>query len=159
MIIVFFTTTLAASGLGNIGFAAISPIIKRCYGVSDLAVTFLVLPAVILFVPLIFPANYLYDNYGMRVPIILASLLNIAGAWVRQFVNYNFYILMAGQVVMAIGQPLILSAPAKVAAMWFGDNERAIATMIGSLAGPLGATAGYLLPLPLISDKDTPGDK
>ena len=56
---------------------------------------------------------------------------------------------------MAIGQPFVLSSPAKLAAVWFGDNERAIATIIGSLAAPLGAVAGYLLPLPIITDKNT----
>mmetsp|Transcript_16052 Transcript_16052/g.15771 ORF Transcript_16052/g.15771 Transcript_16052/m.15771 type:complete len:199 (-) Transcript_16052:610-1206(-) len=56
---------------------------------------------------------------------------------------------------MAFGQPFVISSPAKVAGVWFGDKERALATTLGSLAGPFGAVIGYLLPLPLISDSDT----
>lgn len=59
---------------------------------------------------------------------------------------------------MAIGQPFVLSTPAKLAGVWFGDKERAIATTLGSLAAPLGAIIGYLLPLTVISDSDvSPG--
>lgn len=56
---------------------------------------------------------------------------------------------------MALGQPFVLSTPAKLAGVWFGDGERAIATTVGSIAAPFGAVIGYLLPLPLISDADT----
>lgn len=60
---------------------------------------------------------------------------------------------------MALGQPFVLSSPAKLAGVWFGDKERAIATTVGSIATPFGAVIGYLLPLPLISDQDiTPQD-
>lgn len=72
------------------------------------------------------------------------------------FVNTDFRIVLAGQVIMSCGQPFMLAAPAKVAALWFGDNERAIATTLGSLAGPIGAVTGFLLPLSMINDDDVP---
>lgn len=150
----FFTTSIAASGLGMVGFSAITPIISEIYGVSGLVTTMLVLPFIILFIPCIFPANYLIDKTGIRVPVYFASATLLAGAWIRLLVNTDFYFVIAGQVIMAIGQPFMLSAPAKLASLWFGDNERAIATTLGSLAAPLGAVTGFLLPLPIISESD-----
>ena len=47
---------------------------------------------------------------------------------------------------MAIGQPFMYNAPAKVTTNWFPYKERAIATMIGTNANMLGVTLGFLLP-------------
>jgi hypothetical protein len=152
--IVFFTTSISASGLGMVGFSAITPIISDIYGVSGLVTTMLVLPFIILFIPCIFPANYLIDKTGIRIPVYLASATLLAGAWIRLLVNTSFSFVVLGQVIMALGQPFMLSAPAKLASLWFGDNERAIATTLGSLAAPIGAVTGFLLPLPLISESD-----
>lgn len=43
-------------------------------------------------------------------------------------------------------------APAKIAAVWFGDGERAIATTVGALAMPLGSIGGFILPAILVPD-------
>ena len=69
-------------------------------------------------------------------------------------VNVNFYFLLVGQIFMAIGQPFVVTAPPKIAGLWFSDNEQALATTLGSLAQPIGAVMGFLLPLPFIGDKD-----
>lgn len=155
-ICIFFTTSIVASGLGMVGFSAITPIISDIYGVSGLVTSMLVLPFIILFIPCIFPANYLIERVGINVPVYIASVTLLVGAWIRMLVNIDFYFVLGGQIIMAIGQPFMLSAPAKLAAVWFGDNERAIATTLGSLAAPIGAVTGFLLPLPLISENDAP---
>ena len=147
-ICVFFTSSIVASGLGMVGFSAITTDIADIYGVSGLVTTMLVLPFIILFIPCIFPANYLIDAYGIRIPVYVASVTLIIGAWIRLFVNVNFLFVVAGQVIMALGQPFMLSAPAKLAAVWFGDGEKVLATTLGSLAAPMGAVTGFLLPLP-----------
>lgn len=157
-ICVFFTTSIVASGLGMVGMSAITPIISDIYDVNGLTTSMLVLPFIFLFIPCIFPANYLIDNYGISIPVYWASFTLLLGAWIRLLVNYNFYTVVLGQVIMALGQPFMLSAPAKLSAVWFGDDERAIATTLGSLAAPIGAVTGFLLPLPLISDSDVGGN-
>ncbi|CAI2366233.1 unnamed protein product [Moneuplotes crassus] len=156
VICVFFTTSIVASGLGMVGMTAITPIISDIYDVSGLVTNMLVLPFIILFIPLIFPANYLIENYGISIPVYWATVTLLVGAWVRLFVNYNFFAVIGGQVIMALGQPFVLSAPAKLSALWFGDKEMAISTTLGSLAAPIGAVLGFLLPLPLIGEKDAP---
>jgi len=142
-----------------VGLSAISPIIQDIYGVGDLTITMLVLPFIILFIPNIFPANHLIDRVGIVIPVYIASITLLVGAWIRQLCNVSFYFVLGGQIIMAFGQPFMLSAPAKLAALWFGDNERAIATNIGSLAAPIGALTGFLLPLPLITEDNKSEEK
>lgn len=156
VICIFFTTSIVASGLAMVGMSAITPIITSIYGVSGLETSMLVLPFIILFIPCIFPANYLIENYGISIPVYWASVTLLIGAWIRLLVNVNFYIVIGGQVIMALGQPFMLSAPAKLSALWFAEKEMAISTTLGSLAAPIGAVTGFLLPLPLIGDSDTP---
>ena len=73
-ICIFFTTSVVASGLGMVAFSPISQVIKATYNVSDLTVTMLVLPFTIMFIPCIFPANYLIDNKGIRINVYIASI-------------------------------------------------------------------------------------
>lgn len=46
----------------------------------------------------------------------------------------------------------MLSAPAKLSMLWFGDNERAIATTFGSMAVPLGCLLAFVLPNWFVND-------
>lgn len=55
---------------------------------------------------------------------------------------------------MAAGNSFIVSGPPKLAVIWFGDNERALCTTIGSLAGAVGSIFGYLLPIFYFSKYD-----
>jgi MFS family permease len=91
---------------------------------------------------------------GIRLPTYIAVAAMILGAWLRVLVNTSFNFVIIGQWIMAIGQPLTLVAPPKVAATWFGDNQRALATTIGALAGPVGCVIGFVFPFAFLGDGD-----
>lgn len=55
--------------------------------------------------------------------------------------------IMMGQAIASIGCAFIISGPSKVSTIWFGDNERAIATTIGALSVPIGSILGFVLPM------------
>jgi len=40
---------------------------------------------------------------------------------------------MIGQTIASLAQPFVLNSPTKLAALWFGANERATANMFASL--------------------------
>ena len=40
----------------------------------------------------------------------------------------------------------MIVGPGRVAQLWFGDNERALAITIAALATPLGAVVAFVLP-------------
>ena len=137
-----------------IGFSPITTIIQALYDIGDFEAQLLMLVFVILYIPCMFPANYLIENKGISIPIYIASIAMLAGAWLRMLVNVNFYFVIAGQTLMAFGQPFMMTAPAKLAGLWFSDSEQALATTLGSLAQPIGAVLGFILPLPFINDDD-----
>ena len=69
------------------------------------------------------------------VPVWLGqpgSLWGIAVVYIAQF------------IVGAVG-PLVMSVPPLLSAQWFGEDERAAATAICSLANNFGSAAGFLL--------------
>ena len=47
--------------------------------------------------------------------------------------EYKYYVLIGGQSLAAIAQPFFLFVPAKIAAVWFKENQRTTANMITSM--------------------------
>lgn len=72
--------------------------------------------------------------------LILGSWLNMFGAMVRfcvvlpsEKIQVLYPVVMLGQTLGALAQPLIIFAPTKLAALWFPDHQRATANMIASM--------------------------
>lgn len=151
---IFYSTSVVGSALGMLGFSPITTVMQEIYQVGDFEVQLLMLVFVIFYIPLMFPANYLIEHKGISIPLILAAGLLIIGAWIRMLANQSFYFILAGQILMALGQPFVVTAPPKIAGLWHSDGEQALATTLGSLAQPIGAIIGFMLPLPFISDDD-----
>ena len=82
------------------------------------------------------------------------------GAWIRYGAgaiddpHTKFWIVFVGQCICAMAQPLFLPAPPKIAANWFGEDERTLATGIGSLAVVAGIGVGYALSIWLVGPDD-----
>ena len=65
--------------------------------------------------------------------------MNAIGCVIRMLASfsitlkYRYWIALSGQAIAAISQPLVLAMPTKLAAQWFGDNERTVANTMASL--------------------------
>lgn len=79
------------------------------------------------------------------------ALLTGAGAMIRVFAPESFGWQMAGQLVIASGQPLVLNSINKVAAHYFGPHERATAISIGTAALFVGILAAVLMAGPVFA--------
>ena len=101
-----------------------------------------------------FPSNFVLDKYGLRKGTLIGLILTAVGMWVKCLVNKSFAWVLVGQLIAAIGQPLLLIAPAKLAAFWFGENERVIAVTVGTAFQPLGAAVGYVFPTFFVTTDD-----
>lgn len=81
-------------------------------------------------------------------------MLNIAGCFIKTFVNDNLAFLYIGQLFAAVAQPIYLNAPAKIASTWFRDDRRAIVTSIGCSSATLGIIFGFIFPSFIVNEKD-----
>ena len=77
------------------------------------------------------------------------ALLTGGGALIRMASPTSFGWQLAGQLVIAAGQPLVLNSITKVAARYFAPEERAIAISIGTAALFVGILAAVLMAGPL----------
>ena len=77
------------------------------------------------------------------------ALLTGGGALVRLVAPTSFGWQLAGQLVIACGQPLVLNSITKVAARYFAPAERATAISIGTAALFVGILAAVLVAGPL----------
>jgi len=81
--------------------------------------------------------------------LVAGAVLTGAGALVRLVSPDSFALQLAGQFVIAAGQPLVLNSVTKVAARYFAPGERATAISIGTAALFVGILAAVLAAGPL----------
>lgn len=111
--------------------------------VGDLAAVF---PFV--YIVLALPTGrWLDKRFGQA--LATGAVLTGAGAVLRVLDAQSFAWQMAGQVVIATGQPLVLNSINKVAARYFAPHERATAISIGTAALFVGILAAVLIAVPL----------
>ncbi|XP_060742363.1 solute carrier family 49 member A3 [Tachysurus vachellii] len=108
-------------------------------------VNWLSLVYMVVAIPLSFITTWMLDTWGLRPTMILGSWLNMAGSVLRVVgvLSYlpdytQFPIVMAGQTLCSLAQPLVIFSPTKLAALWFPEHQRATANMIASMSNPLG---------------------
>lgn len=74
---------------------------------------------------------------------MLGAVLRFCGTLLGQ--SYLFPVMMLGQTLAALAQPLIIFTPTKQVALWFPDRQRAtantIATMCEYITGLFGVMA------------------
>ena len=161
MIFIFCLLTFTNAFLW-ISFAPVAALAGRYYGVDVTYVNLLSVIFMLLYAPGSYLAMYLVTKYGLRTTILTGAVLNAAGAWIRYasvFAVRNaalpawagYAVLLLGQSLPAIAQPLFTNVPAKLAADWFPNSERDVATVIGALFNPLGNAAGQVIPSILVS--------
>lgn len=78
--------------------------------------------------------------------LILGSWLNMLGAVLRFCGtllgrSYLFPVVMLGQTLGALAQPLIIFTPTKQVALWFPDHQRATANTIATMCEFIGSAS------------------
>lgn len=106
-------------------------------------VNWLSLVFMVVSIPVSFVTTWMLDTLGLRITLILGSWLNMLGAVLRFCGtllgrSYLFPVVMLGQTLGALAQPLIIFTPTKQVALWFPDHQRATANTIATMSNPLG---------------------
>jgi len=112
--------------------------------VGDLAALF---PFV--YIVLALPTGRWLDSH-FAPALTTGAMLTAAGAVVRLAAPASFGVQLAGMLVIAAGQPLVLNSITKVAAHYFPPRERAMAISIGTAALFVGILAAVLSAGPLM---------
>lgn len=145
IILVAFMLVIAANQLLWITFAPITGDAARFYGVSDLAIGLLSMIFMIVFIIASIPASWVIDTYGIRIGVGIGAALTGLFGLLRGLFAADYTGVLIAQAGIAVGQPFVLNAIAKIAGRWFPLNERATAAGMGTLAIYLGIFVGLAL--------------
>ncbi|KAL5103047.1 Feline leukemia viru subgroup C receptor-related protein 2 [Taenia crassiceps] len=125
---------------------------------KDVAIAWLSMLYMLVYIPMIVPATWLLNHYGLRVSILIGAALQVLGAWIKCLSaelsqpvsspasNASFPLLMVAQLLCALSQVFLLGVPAQLAATWFSNSELAMATAIGVFGNQVGCALGFGLP-------------
>jgi len=138
-----YSLVCAATQVLWLTYAAITTESARHYGVSVGAIGWLAEIFPLLYVVLAIPSGILLDRWfrpvlaGGGALVALGGLIRLGGD--------TFAWAMAGQVVVAVAQPVVLSAVSKLAGEYLPVPERATGIAIGSAGGFVGMLVALIL--------------
>jgi predicted MFS family arabinose efflux permease len=138
-----YSLVAAATQMLWLTYAAITTDTAHRYGVSVGAVGWLAEIFPLLYVLLAIPAGALLDRW-FRPSLALGGALVAAGGLLR-LGGLTFAWALAGQTLVALAQPVVMSAVAKLPGEYLPARERALGISLASAAGFLGMLAALLL--------------
>jgi predicted MFS family arabinose efflux permease len=142
-VIAAYSLVCAATQILWLTYAAITTESARHYGVSVGAIGWLAEIFPLLYVVLAIPAGILLDRWfrpvltGGGALVALGGLVRLGGD--------TFAWALAGQVAVAVAQPIVLSAVSKLAGEYLPARERAAGISIGSAGSFVGMLLALLL--------------
>ena len=127
-------------------FTAISNILQRYYRVNMIAINWFSMIYELLFIPFAIPFSFMLRKYGLGFTMVSAAFLNAMGAIIRYVGGIQrdgFWYVFAGHSVGGLATTAYLFLPPRIAAIWFGERERATATGIAVAVDALGISLGF----------------
>ena len=147
VIIGLYLVHLIISGMANNVLTPIATTCMNIYGIKGNEVAMTTSVSQIASIIFSFPSIQLANKYGVKFNAITGTFLIAAGFVVRIFINKNFYLVVLGQFISGAGGPFVSSVQAKVITDWFDKTDRGIWMALSSLAAPIGAMLGFVIPL------------
>jgi predicted MFS family arabinose efflux permease len=142
-VVIAFALVVLVTQLLWLTFAPIDTDVARDYGVSKDSIGWLANVFPLLYVLIALPAGLALDRW-FRSTLMLGATLAALGGIVR-LVAPTYGWAMAGQLIAACAQPLVLNAITKVATGYLPPSQRAVGIAIGSAAQFLGAIVALVL--------------
>ena len=148
-VIVAYGLVAAATQMLWLTYAAITDQTAARYGVSASAVGWLSEIFPLLYVALAIPAGVLLDRW-FRPALAAGGLLVALGGLVR-LGGLTFGWALAGQILVALAQPVVLSGVGKLAGEYLPPEDRAAGIAVGSAGSFVGMLVALLLG-PIVGD-------
>jgi MFS family permease len=111
----------------------------------------------LMYIPSNFLSIYVMGRFGVKISIVIGTLLFMLGAWLRLFLFFSgdsFTVFYIGTFLAAGGQPFLMNLVSKISSIWFGDKERALASAIGLCGVPIGSFLSFIIPQFIIKESD-----
>ena len=126
-------------------YAPIASSAAAAYGVKREDVDMLANLFMLIYLPVALPAAWAIDYFGFKKAVGFgAALIGLFGLF-RALFPFNYQMALIGTVGISIGQPFLLNAFTKLAAVWFPKPHRATVTGVIFLAMFLGIGIGEAL--------------
>ncbi len=142
-VIVAYSLVCAGTQVLWLTYAAITTETARHYGVSVAAAGWLAEIFPLLYVALAIPAGILLDRWFR--PVLAAGGALVALGGFLRLGGDTFAWAMAGQVAVAVAQPVVLSAVSKLAGEYLPVDRRADGIAVGSAGSFVGMVLALLL--------------
>lgn len=133
LVLAAFGSLVSATQILWLTFAPITPQAHDALGVSEGAIGDLAAANPLMYVLLAIPAGRWLDR-RFDATLIAGALLTAGGALLRFVDPSSYAMVLAGQLVMSVGQPLVLNASTKIAARYFPPSQRTAAISVASAA-------------------------
>lgn len=125
-------------------FLPITGEVAEFYSVTPLAIGFLSMMFMLVYIFVSLPSSWAITNFGVHKAVGFATILMGLSGLVRGLLGDAYAIVLVCTVPLAIAQPFIINAITTMSARWFPVDERATATglaMLAQLAGIMGGMA------------------
>ncbi|PNK61063.1 CynX/NimT family MFS transporter [Psychrobacter sp. FDAARGOS_221] len=150
LIIAGFALLLGINQFLWLSFATIIISTQAHFGVNEFFANLLTLIFPIVFVLLAIHSGKILDNHGYKKVVSYAAVLMLVGSVIRWLGVDSYWIVFAGQLLIAIAQPYITNAINQVTTDWFDKSQ--LATVTGVIMGVmfLATALGAFASAPLI---------
>ena len=138
-----FASLVSATQVVWLTFAPITEQAHNALGVSEGAIGDLAAVNPIVYVLLAIPAGRWLDR-RFGAAMVAGALFTGGGALLRLVDPSSYAMVLAGQLVVCVGQPLVLNASTKIAARYFPPGQRTVAISVASAAQFVGILVAAL---------------
>jgi predicted MFS family arabinose efflux permease len=142
-VVAAFAVVAAASQLVWLNYAPVTSVAAAHFGVSATAIGWLANMFPLWYVILAVPAGMILDRW-FKAGVAAGALLTAAGAALR-LAGDSYAWALAGQVVVAIGQPFVLNAITGVARNYLAEKDRPSGIAVSSAGTFAGMVAAFVL--------------
>ncbi|MEV0333703.1 MFS transporter [Nocardia sp. NPDC050717] len=142
-LITAFALVGAATQLVWLTYAPVTTVAAEHFDVSESAVGWLANMFPLLYVALAVPAGILLDRW-FRPALIAGAVLTALGADLR-LLHDSFAVVLLGQTVVAVAQPLVLNAITGFAGHYLDVKDRATGIAVGTASTFAGMAAAFVL--------------
>lgn len=152
LVLILFMFVGAMTQVIWVSFVGITTESTIYFAVSENLILLLSVIFMIAYIPVNFLACWVIDKLGLKWGTGIGVILTGVFGFLRAVVGTNYWLVFVFQLMTAIGQPFVLNSFTKLAATWFPEKERTLATGLGTMALLLGVIIAFVTAQPIIGE-------